>query len=254
MRGAWCGGLLLAAICCGPGAGKNTEAAVKIYALKYGESLYPAALVNTDATGKYVALNWLAYLVETPSGKTLIDCGFSDPKLLKRFGIRKFKPIVGILGDLGISAETIGTIIVTHTHFDHALDIDKFPKARIVLHAKEYAAPEETALAGRLPRLKVETISQPTVFGELAVEPVMGHTKGSLVVRLRTRDTIFTGDECYFAAACQKKIPLPAGAVYSAAANRRFIENLAPQTVILTGHETALKNGRWLNDYVFLFF
>ncbi|MBX3721862.1 MAG: MBL fold metallo-hydrolase [Turneriella sp.] len=253
MRGAVCGGLLFAAICCGPAAVKKTEPALKIYALKYGESLYPAGLVNSDAPGKYVPLNWLAYLVETPSGKTLVDCGFSDAKLLKRFGIQKFKPVTRILKDLGISADKIDTIIITHTHFDHALDVDKFPNARIVLHAKEYAAPEEAALVNVLPKLKVETVSAPAVFGELSVEPVMGHTKGSLIVWLRARNTVFTGDECYFAAACRKKIPLPAGAVFSADTNRRFIENLSPQAVILTGHETALQNGRWLNGHVFLF-
>jgi N-acyl homoserine lactone hydrolase len=258
-------GFFLAASYCRPGSVRTSEtaenpAAGKIYALKYGESLYPANLVNTASKKPNIRLNWLAYLVERgDGGKTLIDCGFSDPKLLKRFGIQKFRPLTATLADLKIAPEKIDTIVLTHTHFDHALDIDKFPNARIILHASEFMEPEEQVLTpilkGLNERGKIQTIRVATEIAGLHIEPVMGHTKGSLALRMNAagREIVFSGDECYFSQSCREKIPLPPGAVYSAAANRRFIESLTPQTVVLTGHETDLKEGRWLNDYVFLF-
>lgn len=259
-------GLLLAAIGCGPGTVKKSEAApqhgaLKIYALKYGESFYPARLVNTTEPGPQVRLNWLAYLIEDASGqRTLIDCGFSEAKLVKRFALQKFKPLTEILATLGVTPEKIQTIILTHTHFDHAGDIDKFPNARIVLHTQEFAAPEEAFLKPVLARLqstgRLLLLDKTTTLGALRIEPVQGHTKGSLVVRIaeNAKAIVFSGDECYFAASCRAGIALPQGAVYSSEANRRFIAGIAQTETILTGHETDLQNGRWLNDQVFFFF
>lgn len=259
-------GLTLAATHCDSGRVKKTEVpensgVSKIYALKYGESLYTAKLVNTPSRDAKVRLNWLAYLVEHSDGKrTLVDCGFSDPKLLRRFAIQKFRSVTDILSSLSILPGQIDRIILTHTHFDHALDVDKFPQAQIILHTKEFTDPEEPALKPVLTALKgtgrIHTTTEATTIGGLKIEPALGHTPGSLVVRVAHagKDIVFTGDECYFAESCHAGIPLPAGAVYSAKANRQFIQSLSPQVVILTGHETEFRNGRWLTDYVFFFF
>src|SRR5262249_47047162 len=127
-------------------------------------------------------------------------------------------------------------------------------------HKSEAIAPEEAALkpvfATMVRAGKILPVAAALEYEGLHLEPVMGHTKGSLAVRVtaKGREVIFTGDECYFSRSCKAKIPLPAGAVYSAAANRQFIESLNPQSLLLTGHETELTDGRWLNDYVFFFF
>ena len=217
--------------------------------------------MNTPSRDAKVRLNWLAYLVEHGNGKrTLIDCGFSDPTLLRRFAIQKFRSVTDILSSFGIQPGQIDRIILTHTHFDHALDVDKFPQAQIILHAKELTDPQEPALKTVLAALRstgrIQAITEATTIGSLKIEPVMGHTPGSLVVRVAHagKDIVFTGDECYFAESCRAAIPLPAGAVYSAKANRQFIQGLSPQVVILTGHETDLRDGRWLDDYAFFFF
>lgn len=259
-------GLTLAATGCDAGRVKKTDTAEdtgasKIYALKYGESLYPAKLVNTPSRDAKVRLNWLAYLVEHSDGKrTLIDCGFSDKKLLRRFAIEKFHSLTDILSGLGITPGQIDRVILTHTHFDHALDLDKFPAAQVFIHPSEIKNPEEPALRPVLAALgsqgKLTAVKEKTTIAGLVLEPVRGHTPGSLAVRTNVRGhaVVFTGDECYFAAACRAGIFLPPGAVYAAQANRRFIQGISPQEEILTGHETELKNGRWLSDYVFFFF
>ncbi len=259
-------GCLLAAGSCGPGRVKKSETAeksapLKIYALKYGKSDYPSKLVNTASRAKNVRLNWLAYLIEHGDGKhTLIDCGFSEAKLLKRFGIEKFRSVTDILASLGITPDKIHTIILTHTHFDHALDAGRFPNARVWVHQAEISSPQEEALKPVFAALRAQGRLQPILSGTeasgLHLEPVMGHTPGSTVVRaqLGEKELIFTGDECYFAASCKAQIPLPAGAVFDSNANRRFIAAIPANAKILTGHETELEGGRWLNPYVFFFF
>ncbi|HRP68359.1 MAG TPA: MBL fold metallo-hydrolase [Turneriella sp.] len=242
-------------------AKKNqSDAPKEIYALKYGESLYSARLVNTRQTTSHVKLNWLAYLIIHHDGtRTLVDTGFSDKNLLKRFAIQKFKSVPAILALLHIDSSQIQRIILTHTHFDHALDLDLFSNAKVFLHKKEFSAPQEKRVADKLKFFamqgKVQTFQKEITHAGLTLEFVGGHTQGSIVVKTiaNNNSLLFTGDECYFAESCFAGVALPSAAAFDVHANRRFIESIKPQTKILTGHEIQFSQGEWLNDYIFRF-
>lgn len=240
--------------------GSRYSAGYTIYALKYAESEYPANLINTKQKTALVTLNWLAYLVKDPTDRlTLIDCGFSEQNLVKRFKLRNFKPVHAILTDLQIKPEKISTIVITHTHFDHALDMDKYPNAKIFLHRHEADNPLEPLLA---PRLKVAQnrgrlflFESPLLLESgLKLIPVRGHTPGSTAVWLKQPKytAVFTGDECYSAAACQERIPLPKVSAHSVASNEAFMKSIIGIDWIFAGHETDLQRGQWLNRHVFL--
>lgn len=243
---------------------KYEDVSIQIYALKYGESEYPARLVNTPEKGKTVRLGWLAYLIEYRAGAakrlTLVDCGFSDKKLVARFGLRDFRPVWRLLADLGYKAADINRILLTHTHFDHALDVGHFPKAVVYAGSEEIRNPADPALAPVLAKLNQENRLQ-GISGPVEIEkgleliPVRGHTRGSLAVRLTRGKSItyFTGDECYFARSCREKIPLPAGAAFAPANNRAFIEALEKDAIIHAGHEINPAPGKWITPQIFLF-
>ncbi len=40
---------------------------------------------------------------------------------------------------IGVDAESVEHVVVTHLHYDHAGNIDKFPKARFYLQEREMA-------------------------------------------------------------------------------------------------------------------
>ncbi|AFM10998.1 MBL fold metallo-hydrolase [Turneriella parva] len=242
-------------------AGTKPGEKPQVYALKYAESDYPARLVNSRQTNGKVYMHWLAYLVRSPDGGlTLIDCGFSDPALVKKFALRGFKPVSEILGQLQIMPQQIQTVILTHTHFDHALDVGLFTSANVYVHASEAAKPESSQLTKVFATLgdqnRLRQIQDGMQIGPaLEAIHIAGHTRGSLVVRLGAQPvpTIFTGDECYFAEACHQGIGLPAAAAFDRNKNRAFIQSIRPDTRLLTGHEPHKTGGRWISPEIFLF-
>ncbi|MFZ5628880.1 MAG: MBL fold metallo-hydrolase [Spirochaetota bacterium] len=241
-------------------AEKKPRQDTQIYALKYAESEYPARLVNTrQAVGK-VYVHWLAYLIRSADGSlTLIDCGFSDPVLIKRFGLRDFKPITEILKQVNIEPRQIQKVILTHTHFDHALDVELFGSATVYVHASEAEKPESQQLKRVFEKLAAQNRlqiiqSRMSVGDNLEAIHTAGHTRGSLVIQLQSKSepTIFTGDECYFAKECHDGIGLPAAAAFDQNRNLAFIRSIKPGTRLLTGHEPHKGGGRWITPQIFL--
>lgn len=232
----------------------------KIYALKYGESNYRAALVNTLEKSAYVRLNWLFYLVEKNGAYTLIDTGFEDARLRKQFGLKKFKSARELLSMAGVKPEQISRVILTHSHFDHAGNLPHFKNSRIFIQAKEFSSLSDKSitsfLASQKQQGKLQLIDQPSAqAGEFEQVFTGGHTPGSQAVRLTTGEKtfLFTGDECYFQDACRARVPLPTVSAHSQQNNTRFLQSIGERDIILTGHETNLTGGRWLNDFIFLF-
>jgi len=237
------------------------EAALQIYALKYAESEYPANLVNSRKVAGNVHMYWLAYLIRSKNGAlTLIDCAFSDPALVKRFRLRRFKPVADILRDLGIAPQEIQRIVLTHTHFDHALDVDLYSAAEVYVHSSEAANPEQQGLAEKFAALaaknQLHRLGGRTEVAEgFEAVHIGGHTRGSLIVRSTglAKQVIFTGDECYFAAECLAGVALPAAAAFDRAKNQAFIRSIPAGSKLLTGHEPHLSSGRWITPQIFLF-
>lgn len=234
--------------------------AVGIYALKYGESHYRAALVNTQAKSKNVRLNWLFYLVEAKGEYTLIDTGFENNRLRKQFGLQKFKSAHELLSLVGVTPDQINRVILTHSHFDHASNTPLFERSHVVMQVKEFHSLSDKSITPFLTSLqtqkRLQLIEQPRLsLGEFELIFTGGHTPGSQAVRLAANGKayLFTGDECYFQDACHAHVPLPAASAYSQKNNVNFLSTVSDSDIILTGHETNLTGGRWLNDFVYLF-
>jgi N-acyl homoserine lactone hydrolase len=103
----------------------------------------------------------LAYLIETSSGRVLIDVGcdyrkLADPLLRTRWFDRPECPlpapsmtddqrIVRYLERLGLSARDIDLVVLTHLHFDHAGGLGDFAHADVHVHVRELAAAREAA-------------------------------------------------------------------------------------------------------------
>jgi N-acyl homoserine lactone hydrolase len=95
-----------------------------------------------------------AYLLETVHGWVLFDTGIDsarlkDPTLRQRFLVAPGSvspPIVQPehellpqLAKLGVAPEDIGTVILSHVHFDHTGHLKYFRQARIYIQRLEYA-------------------------------------------------------------------------------------------------------------------
>lgn len=66
----------------------------------------------------------------------LVDTGF-DPAVGARRGRTCVCPPLEALERLGVTPDSIRTIVVTHLHYDHTGNLDAFPRAQLVVPRKE---------------------------------------------------------------------------------------------------------------------
>jgi N-acyl homoserine lactone hydrolase len=167
--------------------------------------------------GVPMTLSCNAYLIRHRGNWLLWDTGTEDDLVSEpggriiAHGIRGIvrKTLASQLDEIGVGPDDIGTISISHAHFDHIGNCRLFPKAKWVVQRAEYNAmfgpnPEEF---GYLPELyltmhqnEVELVEgDHDIFGDGAVKLVFtpGHTLGhcSLLVRLpETGAVLLSGD------------------------------------------------------------
>jgi glyoxylase-like metal-dependent hydrolase (beta-lactamase superfamily II) len=107
----------------------------EIHTLKLGEILIP------EGTG--VLRDPIhAWLVTDGHTRILVDVGQPDAEVTKRrLGVEARgggpEALTNTLAEHGIRPEQIDIIIVTHLHFDHAWNLDLFPRARVIVQRDE---------------------------------------------------------------------------------------------------------------------
>jgi glyoxylase-like metal-dependent hydrolase (beta-lactamase superfamily II) len=115
----------------------------EVYAVRYARMLdFPvSALVQGAEQGRKLDIAMTFWVLKGPDGKTvLVDAGFYRPRLLKdRNGIADYTRPDKALGWLGIKAEEVTDVVVTHMHWDHADGVDLFPNAQIWIQKDEFA-------------------------------------------------------------------------------------------------------------------
>jgi glyoxylase-like metal-dependent hydrolase (beta-lactamase superfamily II) len=162
------------------------------------------------------ALNCL--LVETPSGRVLVETGIGDRISDKGRQMRRYEGawILPALEAAGFEAETVDAVVVSHLHYDHAGGVLKsdgslaFPRAKFVAQRAEW----EIAM-GMNPRL-IASYDQPELRlirdlglqsasdGDAEILPGVsvfatgGHSAGhqGVIVQGTDRTLAFFGDLC----------------------------------------------------------
>jgi len=99
----------------------------------------------------------------------------SRPCLIETGTATSAPVVVAALGSLGIGADDLASIVVTHIHLDHAGGVgdiaEAYPKARVVVHergARHLASPERLVASAR----RVFGDSMDRLFGELRATEV----------------------------------------------------------------------------------
>jgi N-acyl homoserine lactone hydrolase len=180
-----------------------------------------------------------AFLIEHPSvGPILVDTGLHpsvavDPKqnlgpIIGRLYQIEMEPeqaIAAQLRRLGIAPRDVRFVIMTHLHMDHASAISDFTEPTYILGQGEWAAfkGRNPTLSGYVRKHAAHAIDYREVvydrgsinsystfgrsfdvFGDGSVRLVYtpGHSAGhqSVIVRLRDREALLTGDAIYFMA------------------------------------------------------
>jgi glyoxylase-like metal-dependent hydrolase (beta-lactamase superfamily II) len=126
-----------------PAKQKETAADWELYVIEYARSRnQPMASLLLGAFDEPpVNVPFSFVLAKNGKHKVLVDTGFMDEggghEMAVKFDIPEWISPVRMLGELGVKAEEIDHIFVSHAHYDHIGSIDKFPNATIHIQKTE---------------------------------------------------------------------------------------------------------------------
>ena len=192
-------------------------------------------------------LGWSTVSLLRGEGRTLlVDVG--------AFGVRR--ELRKQLEDHGVAPEDVTDVLVTHAHYDHAVNFVLFPNATVWIGEQELAwAAAQPPGFNPLPELYVAELSRSARVrriqaGErflpgLEALAAPGHTPGHLLFHLYGNDTpvLFTGDAAKNRA---ELLSREVDATGDADASRRSIDSIwacwrrVPGTVLIPGHDLGM--------------
>ena len=99
-------------------------------------------------------------------------------------------PLFSALGDLGVDANEIKDVILTHLHFDHAEGMAAWPQRRTFVHRIETEAPYAQIVAGQLEMANLEVVDGEEGEIEPGVRWMLtpGHCDGLITILVDTDD------------------------------------------------------------------
>lgn len=234
-----------------------------VYALRYshrtasrkGEHFYGHAS-DCDVAWPIDYFTWVAI----HGGRVVVvDAGFTPEEAAAR-GDRPYHATpIALLARLGVGAEVVDELVLTHLHYDHTGHVDAYPNARVLVQRAErdfwrsrladrgdYAhlhrpgdldALDRLASAGRVELLDGDH----QVDDRVSLHHVGGHTPGMQVVRIVTTDgvVVLASDASHFYANFEEDRPY--GVVHELpamfAAFDRLRELAGDDGVIVPGHD-----------------
>jgi glyoxylase-like metal-dependent hydrolase (beta-lactamase superfamily II) len=202
------------------------------YALRYGRHDRPAQtnfLLLVEDAHEAMPLDYYVWLLRGPGGREIVvDTGF-DHALAERRGRKLSRSVGQALRDFGTDPAKVGDVVITHLHYDHAGNIDLFPKATVHIQDREmaFATGRHMCMACiRLPfeadhvvamirALYADRVQFHDGEGEIApgvtVHRVGGHSDGLQVVRVETArgPVVLASDAAHFYANVTRGNPFP---------------------------------------------
>lgn len=121
----------------------SAQKGFEIYALKYAVLKSPTPIsqwVNNGPDKDSVPINFHFLLIKTPDNKNvLVDAGCRmDLSNAVDFGLTDYERPDSVLLRLGIAADNVTDIIISHPHWDHIDGLPLFPNATVWIQKEDY--------------------------------------------------------------------------------------------------------------------
>jgi glyoxylase-like metal-dependent hydrolase (beta-lactamase superfamily II) len=178
----------------------------EIYAVRYAhhDRQSPENYVFGDPHDVLEPLAYYVWAIRGPHGTFLVDTGF-DAAMAQKRGRQIVKPVREGLAAIGLAADAVHHVIVTHLHYDHCGNHDLFPAARYHLQDDEMAYATGRCMCHPMIRIPFEAddvvamvrkvFADRVTFHEgtwemapgITVHKIGGHSRGLQCVRVRTR-------------------------------------------------------------------
>ena len=177
---------------------------IEIIPINYGKSVLPESMIfQNGAENKFRPIVFMVYLIKTENRLILADAGCET---MPGFVMTDFIGTVKALENIGVKADEITDLIITHAHHDHIECAKYFKNAVIYIQKDEYEA-GKGYLAENL-NIRIFDEEMQICVGIKAVK-IGGHSKGSSIVEITDsgKKHIIAGDECYMRDCLTKQIP-----------------------------------------------
>ncbi len=128
-----------------PGYGRRMDTDYSIWAFAYARSSMPkdffgGTLINSNKGVVRNPMVWSAILGGEVGGAArpiVIDTGMKGDFSPSGKGYENVEDPATVLAKVGLSPDDIETVILTHLHFDHAGNLDRFPNAEFLVQRAE---------------------------------------------------------------------------------------------------------------------
>jgi glyoxylase-like metal-dependent hydrolase (beta-lactamase superfamily II) len=178
----------------------------ELFAIRYAmrDAKRTDHFIGGDPHDAPMAMDYFLWVAKSPEHTFIIDTGFTEEVARKR-GRTFLRDPIEALKTIGVDADKVEDVILTHLHYDHVGNFHRFPAAQF--HLQETEMHYATGRYMRYPRLahsfEVEDVvgmvrlnfARRVLFynggAELApgitLHPVGGHSMGLQFVRVHTR-------------------------------------------------------------------
>jgi glyoxylase-like metal-dependent hydrolase (beta-lactamase superfamily II) len=178
----------------------------ELYAIKYAERDARRAdhFIGGDPHDGPMPMDYFVWVAIAAERTLVVDIGFTAEVALKR-GRRHLRCPIEALSLVGADRDAVRDVVLTHMHYDHVGNFDRFPNARF--HLQEIELQYTTGRHMRYPFLarsfEVEDVvgivrlnfaqrvmlynGSVELFPGITLHPVGGHTPGMQFVRVHTR-------------------------------------------------------------------
>jgi glyoxylase-like metal-dependent hydrolase (beta-lactamase superfamily II) len=121
-------------------SGAKRQQPYEVYAIRYAtrEGRRRDNFIGGDPHDGPMPMDYFVWVVVGPEHCFVVDCGFTAEISARRKRTYLRDPVEA-LGLLGIHAGDVTDVILTHLHYDHVGNFDRFPKARFHLQERELA-------------------------------------------------------------------------------------------------------------------
>lgn len=173
-------------------------------------------------------LDFFVWIAVSQDRVVLIDSG-CDREICERRGHHFYRCPTQAVAQLGFSAEEVTDVVVTHMHWDHLGNLEKFPAARIHVHRQEmsfatgcamchatlrrpYDVEQVCAVIRALYAGRVEFTDRASeIIPGIRIHPVGGHAPGLQVVEVATGrgQVVLASDAMHFYANGALENPYP---------------------------------------------
>src|SRR5262249_16091445 len=141
MRVERVGGILMAAFVAASVLVRADTDKYEVYAVRFATlANFPvSSLVAGADQSRRLDIAMMVWVLKGIDGRiALVDSGFHREQYFRQFTVKDYATRPEALAPLGITADKVTDIFLSHMHWDHAGGIDLFPSARVWIQKDEY--------------------------------------------------------------------------------------------------------------------